>query len=93
MGCSSWMRKQEPDKYPLRCRTPLMTQELVPSAAASVLERLQLPAGCDALRTGPASSSVLLKLFPPGTGTGRDGAGGGVRWPLKAALRVSVPPR
>lgn len=25
MGCSSWLRKQEPDKYPLHCGTPLMT--------------------------------------------------------------------
>lgn len=33
MDCSSWMRKQEPDKYLLHCRTPLRMQELAASAA------------------------------------------------------------
>lgn len=96
MGCSPWMRKQEPDKYPLHCRTLLMTQELVASAAASTLEQPQPPAGCDALRTVPAFSSMPFKPFPPAQVLvlvmGREGDRG-VCWPLKAALRVSVPPQ
>lgn len=64
MGRSPWMRKQEPDKYPLHCRTLLMTQELVASAAASTLQQPQPPTGCDALRTVPAFSSMPFKSFP-----------------------------
>lgn len=44
-----------------------MTQELVAGATASMLQ--QPPTGCDALRTGPGFGSVLLKPFPPSTGT------------------------
>lgn len=70
MSCSSRMRKQEPDKYPLHCRTPLMTQKLVASTAARMLQEPQPPTGCDVSRTGPDFGSVLLKPFPPAQALG-----------------------
>lgn len=88
---SSQTRKQEPDIYPLHCRKPLMTQGLLPvhrnsqSLPQAVCLEVPHPAArCSSL---PPTAQALVLV------TGRKGTEGRIWWPLKAALRVSVPPR